>query len=151
MEKTSLDRFLFGKNKGSLDWKQRYNIILGTARGLVYLHEEFHVRIIHRDIKTNNILLDNDLQPKIADFGLARLLPEDKTHLNTRFAGTLGYTAPEYAIHGQLSEKVDVYSYGVIILEIVSGKRNNELMPMVLMKADSSFKKLGTCIREAYI
>ncbi|XP_028782542.1 cysteine-rich receptor-like protein kinase 2 [Neltuma alba] len=127
MEKTSLDRFLFGKNKGSLDWKQRYNIVLGTARGLVYLHEEFHVRIIHRDIKTNNILLDNDLQPKIADFGLARLLPEDKTHLNTRFAGTLGYTAPEYAIHGQLSEKVDVYSYGVIILEIVSGKRNNEL------------------------
>ncbi|XP_054796091.1 cysteine-rich receptor-like protein kinase 43 isoform X1 [Prosopis cineraria] len=127
MEKTSLDRFLFGKNKGSLNWKQRYDIILGTARGLAYLHEEFHVCIIHRDIKTNNILIDDDLQPKIADFGLARLLPEDKTHLNTRFAGTLGYTAPEYAIHGQLSEKVDVYSYGVVILEIISGRRNNEL------------------------
>ncbi|KAK4278121.1 hypothetical protein QN277_016012 [Acacia crassicarpa] len=127
MEKTSLDRFLFGKKKGSLNWKQRYDIILGTARGLTYLHEEFHVRIIHRDIKTNNILLDDDLQPKIADFGLARLLPEEKSHLSTRFAGTLGYTAPEYAMHGQLSEKADVYSYGVVVLEIISGRRNNQL------------------------
>ena len=80
---------LLGKKKGSLNWKQRYDIIVGTARGLTYLHEEFHVRIIHRDIKTNNILLDDNLQPKIADFGLARLIPEDKTHLNTRYAGTL--------------------------------------------------------------
>ncbi|XP_045793279.1 cysteine-rich receptor-like protein kinase 2 isoform X2 [Trifolium pratense] len=79
---------------------QRYDIILGTTRGLAYLHEDFHVCIIHRDIKTGNILLDDDLQPKIADFGLARLLPEDQSHLSTRFAGTLGYTAPEYAIHG---------------------------------------------------
>ena len=78
-----------GNRKGSLNWKQRYDIILGTARGLAYLHEEFHVSIIHRDIKTSNILLDDDLQPKIADFGLARLLPEDRSHLSTRFAGTL--------------------------------------------------------------
>lgn len=127
MRNTSLDRFLFGKGKGSLNWKQRYEIILGTSRGLAYLHEEFHVRIIHRDVKTNNILLDDDLQPKIADFGLARLLPEDKSHLSTKCAGTLGYIAPEYAIHGQLSEKVDVYSFGVIILEIISGQRSNEL------------------------
>ncbi|XP_045793275.1 cysteine-rich receptor-like protein kinase 3 isoform X1 [Trifolium pratense] len=82
---------------------QRYDIILGTTRGLAYLHEDFHVCIIHRDIKTGNILLDDDLQPKIADFGLARLLPEDQSHLSTRFAGTLGYTAPEYAIHGKLN------------------------------------------------
>ncbi|XP_028782529.1 cysteine-rich receptor-like protein kinase 2 [Neltuma alba] len=127
MEKTSLDKFIFGKKKGSLNWNHRWDIILGTARGLTYLHEEFHVCIIHRDIKTNNILLDDDLQPKIADFGLAKLLPEDKSHLSTRFAGTLGYAAPEYAIHGQLSEKVDIYSYGVVVLEIISGQRNSEL------------------------
>ncbi|XP_054798012.1 cysteine-rich receptor-like protein kinase 2 isoform X2 [Prosopis cineraria] len=127
MKNTSLDRFLFGKRRGFLDWKQRFDIILGTARGLAYLHEEFHVRIIHRDIKTNNILLDDDLQPKIADFGLARLIPEDKSHLNTKFVGTLGYTAPEYAIHGQLSQKADVFSYGVVVLEIISGQRSEEL------------------------
>ena len=75
--------------KGSLNWKQRCNIILGTAKGLTYLHEEFHVCIIHRDIKTNNILLDDNMEPKIADFGLAKLLPKDKSHLSTKFAGTL--------------------------------------------------------------
>ncbi|XP_028800634.1 cysteine-rich receptor-like protein kinase 3 [Neltuma alba] len=89
MKNNSLNRYLFGSNKGSLSWKQRYDIILGIARGLTYLHEEFHICIIHRDIKTNNILLDDDFQPKIADFGLARLLPQDQTHLSTRFAGTL--------------------------------------------------------------
>ncbi|KDP23802.1 hypothetical protein JCGZ_00134 [Jatropha curcas] len=109
MENTSLDRFLFGKRKGSLVWKQRFDIILGTAQGLAYLHEQFHVCIIHRDIKPNNILLDDDFQPKIADFGLARLLPEDKSHLSTRFAGTF---------------------YGVVVLEIISGKKSSE------MKAD---------------
>nr|AMM43046.1 LRR-RLK [Vernicia montana] len=128
MANSSLDRFLFGKRQGSLAWKQRYDVILGTAQGLAYLHEQFHVCIIHRDIKPNNILLDDDFQPKIADFGLARLLPEDKSHLSTRFAGTLGYTAPEYAIHGQLSEKVDTYSYGVVVLEIISGKRSSEMI-----------------------
>ncbi|KAI9100158.1 hypothetical protein K1719_024376 [Acacia pycnantha] len=127
MKNTSLDKFLFGKYRGSLNWKQRYDIILGTARGLAYLHEEFHIRIIHRDIKTNNILLDDDLQPKIADFGLARLLPDEKSHLSTKFAGTLGYTAPEYVIFGQLSEKADIYSYGVVVLEIISGERSSEL------------------------
>ncbi|WRX09608.1 Protein kinase domain - like 10 [Theobroma cacao] len=115
-----------GERRGSLNWKQRYGIILGTARGLAYLHEEFHVCIIHRDIKSSNILLDDDLQPKIADFGLARLLPEDKSHLSTKFAGTLGYTSPEYAIHGQLSEKADIYSYGIVVLEIISGQRSHE-------------------------
>ncbi|KAI9100208.1 hypothetical protein K1719_024426 [Acacia pycnantha] len=127
MKNSSLDRFLFGKKEDSLNWKQRYDIILGTARGLTYLHEEFHVRIIHRDIKTYNILLDDDLQPRIADFGLARFLPEDKTHVSTRIAGTLGYTAPEYVIYGQLSEKADVYSYGVVVLEIISAQKCREL------------------------
>ncbi|KAF3966211.1 hypothetical protein ACB098_01G194600 [Castanea mollissima] len=127
MANSSLDRFLFGERRGSLNWKQRNDIILGTARGLAYLHEEFHECIIHRDIKTGNILLDDDLQPKIADFGLARLLPEDQTHLSTKFAGTLGYSAPEYAIHGQLSEKVDTYSFGVVVLEIICGRKTSEV------------------------
>ncbi|KAB1211097.1 Cysteine-rich receptor-like protein kinase 2 [Morella rubra] len=127
MANSSLDKFLFGERRGSLNWKQRYDIILGTARGLAYLHEEFHVRIIHRDIKTSNILLDDDFQPKIADFGLARLLPEDQSHVSTRFAGTLGYTAPEYAIHGQLSEKADTYSFGVVVLEIICGQKSSEV------------------------
>ncbi|KAM5558337.1 cysteine-rich receptor-like protein kinase 2 [Rosa sericea] len=127
MANNSLDKFLFGQKRGSLNWKQRNDIILGTARGLAYLHEEFHVCIIHRDIKPSNILLDDGFQPRIADFGLARLLPKDQSHLSTRFAGTLGYTAPEYALHGQLSEKVDTYSYGVVLLEIVSGQKSSEI------------------------
>ncbi|PSS00288.1 LRR receptor-like serine/threonine-protein kinase [Actinidia chinensis var. chinensis] len=127
MANGSLDKFLYGERRGALNWKQRFDIIFGTARGLAYLHEQFHVCIIHRDIKPSNILLDDSLQPKIADFGLARLLPNDQSHLSTRFAGTLGYTAPEYAIHGQLSEKVDTYSFGVVVLEIISGRRCNEM------------------------
>ncbi|PPR84346.1 hypothetical protein GOBAR_AA36360 [Gossypium barbadense] len=126
MPNGSLDKHLFGQGHGSLNWKQRFDIIVGTAKGLAYLHEEFHACIIHRDIKPSNILLDRDFQPKIADFGLVRLLPEDQTHLSTKFAGTFGYTAPEYAIHGQLSVKVDTYSFGVVVLEIISGLKNNE-------------------------
>lgn len=128
MANSSLDRFLFGEKRGSLRWKQRFDIILGTAQGLAYLHEQFHVCIIHRDIKSSNILLDDDFQPKIADFGLARLLPENQSHLSTKFAGTLGYTAPEYALHGQLSEKVDTYSFGIVVLEIVSGTKSSEMI-----------------------
>ncbi|XP_039052454.1 cold-responsive protein kinase 1-like [Hibiscus syriacus] len=126
MPNGSLDKHLFGEGHGSLNWKQRYDIILGTAKGIAYLHEEFHACIIHRDIKPSNILLDRDFQPKIADFGLVRLLPEDQTHLSTKFAGTFGYTAPEYAMHGQLSVKVDTYSFGVVVLEIISGLKNTE-------------------------
>ncbi|XP_025796908.1 cold-responsive protein kinase 1-like isoform X4 [Panicum hallii] len=126
MANGSLDKFLFGERRGTLNWKQRFNIIVGMARGLAYLHQEFHVCIIHRDIKSSNVLLDDDFQPKIADFGLARLLPDDHSHLSTKFAGTLGYTAPEYAIHGQLSEKVDTYSFGVVVLEILSGRKSND-------------------------
>ncbi|XP_019184281.1 PREDICTED: putative receptor-like protein kinase At4g00960, partial [Ipomoea nil] len=127
MPNASLDRYIYGEKRGMLNWKQRVDIILGTARGLAYLHEQFDVCIIHRDIKSSNILLDDEFQPKIADFGLARLLPENKSHLTTKFAGTLGYTAPEYAIHGHLSEKVDIYSFGIVILEIISGRRSSDL------------------------
>ncbi|KAL8116963.1 cysteine-rich receptor-like protein kinase 2 [Apium graveolens] len=127
MENGSLDTFLYGDKRGTLTWKQRVDIIMGTARGLTYIHEQFHVCIIHRDIKSSNVLLDDDFQPKIADFGLARLLPNDQTHLSTRFAGTFGYTAPEYAIHGHLSEKVDTYAYGIMVLEIISGRRCSDM------------------------
>ncbi|GLJ33748.1 hypothetical protein SUGI_0678360 [Cryptomeria japonica] len=123
MPNTSLDRHLFGNSANSLSWKTRFEIILGTAHGLAYLNEESRFRILHRDIKSANILLDNDFQAKIADFGLARLFPEDQTHLTTRVGGTIGYTAPEYALHGQLTEKADVYSYGILVLEIVSGRK----------------------------
>ncbi|XP_028782530.1 putative receptor-like protein kinase At4g00960 [Neltuma alba] len=127
MKNKNVGQFLYGENKGSLNWAQRYGIILGTARGLAYLHEEFHICIIHRDVKTSNILLGDDFQPKISDFGLAKLLPRDQSRLNEPFAGTMGYVAPEYAMHGQLSKKVDTSSYGVVVLEIISGEKSNSL------------------------
>ncbi|CAJ1940171.1 unnamed protein product [Sphenostylis stenocarpa] len=122
----SLDRFIFDKNKGrELSWDKRYDIIIGTAEGLVYLHENSDIRIIHRDIKASNILLDAKLRAKIADFGLARSFQDDKSHISTAIAGTLGYMAPEYLAHGQLTEKADVYSFGVLLLEIITGRQNN--------------------------
>ncbi|XP_076925281.1 cysteine-rich receptor-like protein kinase 42 [Bidens hawaiensis] len=122
----SLDHFLFDKDKVQvLTWRQRMAVILGTAEGLVYLHGGCHVRIIHRDIKSSNILLDKDFNPKIADFGLVRTFGADRSHLTTGIAGTLGYMAPEYIVRGQLTEKADVFSFGVVVLEIACGKRNN--------------------------
>ncbi|KAJ0979922.1 hypothetical protein J5N97_015396 [Dioscorea zingiberensis] len=122
---TSLDKFLFDSfKKTALDWERRFDIILGTAEGLAYLHTASEVRIIHRDIKASNILLDERFRPKIADFGLARYFSEDQTHLSTGLAGTFGYMAPEYIVHGQLTEKADTYSYGVLVLEIITGKKN---------------------------
>ncbi|KAL7611311.1 hypothetical protein Lser_V15G12081 [Lactuca serriola] len=134
MENGSLDKFLYGDKRGTLNWQQRFDIIYGTARGLAYLHDQYHVTIIHSDIKPSNILLDNEFQPKISDFGLLKLLPEDKSHLSTKVSakvtGTLfnGYIAPEYAMNGLCSEKVDVYSFGVVILEIISGKCSNDML-----------------------
>nr|XP_043613991.1 cysteine-rich receptor-like protein kinase 2 isoform X1 [Erigeron canadensis] len=122
----SLNLFLFDEIKGrELSWEKRYEIIIGVAEGLVYLHENSKSRIIHRDIKASNILLDLRLRAKIADFGLARSFQDDKSHISTAIAGTLGYMAPEYLAHGQLTEKVDVYSFGVLLLEMVSGTENN--------------------------
>ncbi|CAN6272052.1 unnamed protein product [Urochloa humidicola] len=125
LENNSLGRALFGRSEHQLklDWPTRYNICLGTAKGLVYLHEESTLKIVHRDIKPSNILLDEKLQPKISDFGLAKL-NDDCGRVSTRIAGTVGYMAPEYATRGCLTRKADVYSYGVVVLEIVSGRSN---------------------------
>ncbi|XP_042517870.1 cysteine-rich receptor-like protein kinase 42 isoform X2 [Macadamia integrifolia] len=129
LSNTSLDRFLYDAFKNKvLDWDKRFDIILGTAEGLAYLHEASEIRIIHRDIKASNILLDERLRPKIADFGLARYFAEGQSHLSTGIAGTLGYMAPEYVVHGQLTEKADVYSYGVLILEVLTGRKNTTSM-----------------------
>ncbi|XP_057983876.1 cysteine-rich receptor-like protein kinase 42 [Malania oleifera] len=125
----SVDQFISDKGRPqNLNWKQRFNIILGTAEGLAYLHGGSQIRIIHRDIKSSNILLDENLNAKIADFGLARCFAADKTHLSTGIAGTLGYMAPEYLVRGQLTEKADVYGFGVLVLEIVCGRKNNLLV-----------------------
>lgn len=122
----SLQEHIFGRhNSRPLSWEERYNVIVGTAQGLAYLHEESTLRIIHRDIKLSNVLLDDNFVAKIADFGLARLFPEDKTHVSTVIAGTLGYMAPEYVVCGKLTEKADVYSFGVLVIEVVCGRRSN--------------------------
>lgn len=124
LENNSLDHMLLGSKgeKFKLDWGRRATICTGTARGLAYLHEELVPHIVHRDIKASNILLNEDFVPKIGDFGLAKLFPDDITHISTRIAGTTGYLAPEYALGGQLTMKADVYSFGVLILEIISGR-----------------------------
>ncbi|CAJ2675522.1 unnamed protein product [Trifolium pratense] len=123
----SLDYFIFDQAKRAhLNWEIRYKIIAGTARGILYLHEDSRLRIIHRDLKASNILLDEEMNPKIADFGIARLFGVGQTQENTnRIVGTYGYMAPEYAMHGLFSVKSDVFSFGVLILEIISGYKNS--------------------------
>jgi len=127
LENNSLACTLLGSGRSNIrfNWKARVKIAVGVACGLAYLHEEIRPPIIHRDIKASNILLDKDLTPKISDFGLARLLPPNATHVSTRVAGTIGYLAPEYAVRGQVTKKSDIYSFGVLLLEIVSGRCNH--------------------------
>ncbi|AET02808.2 cysteine-rich RLK (receptor-like kinase) protein [Medicago truncatula] len=119
MPNKSLDFYLF-------DWKKRFNIIEGISQGLLYLHKYSRLKIIHRDLKASNILLDENMNPKISDFGMARMFTQQESTVNTnRIVGTYGYMSPEYAMEGVCSTKSDVYSFGVLLLEIVCGRKNN--------------------------
>ncbi|GMP74153.1 hypothetical protein CsSME_00031654 [Camellia sinensis var. sinensis] len=131
MENNSLAHALFGSDevRSRLNWPTRVQICLGIAKGLTFLHEESKLKIVHRDIKPTNILLDKDFNAKISDFGFAKLYEEEVTHVVTKIAGTTGYMAPEYAMRGHLTNKADVYSFGVVTLEIVSGKNSTSYRP----------------------
>ncbi|XP_073275631.1 PTI1-like tyrosine-protein kinase At3g15890 [Primulina huaijiensis] len=131
MPNLSLLSHLHGQFAGEvqLDWKKRMKIALGSAEGLLYLHHEVTPHIIHRDIKASNVLLDSNFEPLVADFGFAKLIPEGVSHMTTRVKGTLGYLAPEYAMWGKVSESCDVYSFGILLLEIVTGRKPIEKLP----------------------
>ncbi|XP_050384051.1 G-type lectin S-receptor-like serine/threonine-protein kinase At4g27290 [Argentina anserina] len=126
MPNQSLDKSLFDSPKNTmLDWGKRFQIINGIAQGVLYIHKFSRLKIIHRDLKASNILLDGEMNPKISDFGMAKIIEINKKEANTnRVVGTYGYMSPEYALYGHVSEKLDIFSFGVLLLEIVSGKRN---------------------------
>ncbi|KAJ8471478.1 hypothetical protein OPV22_025821 [Ensete ventricosum] len=119
----TLEFHLHGRDRPTMEWPTRLKIALGSAKGLAYLHEDCHPKIIHRDIKSANILLDYKFVPKVADFGLAKFASDNKTHVSTRVMGTFGYLAPEYASSGKLTDRSDVFSFGVMLLELITGRR----------------------------
>lgn len=119
----TLEFHLHGKDRPVMEWSTRVRIAMGSAKGLAYLHEDCHPKIIHRDIKAANILIDHNFEAMVADFGLAKLSSDTNTHVSTRIMGTFGYLAPEYAASGKLTEKSDVFSYGVMLLELITGQR----------------------------
>ncbi|XP_075649216.1 G-type lectin S-receptor-like serine/threonine-protein kinase RKS1 isoform X2 [Castanea sativa] len=160
----SLDFFIFDETKRScLDWEKRFEIICGIGRGILYLHQDSRLRIIHRDLKASNVLLDNALNPKISDFGMARIVGGDQIEDNTNcIVGTYGYMSPEYAMQGLFSIKSDVYSFGVLLLEIITGKRNgtyhhdgpsSNLIGHVwdLWREDNSMKIVDPLLDETYL
>ncbi|KAJ0231940.1 Proline-rich receptor-like protein kinase PERK13 [Hirschfeldia incana] len=127
----TLEHHLHGKGRPVLDWARRVRIAIGSAKGLAYLHEDCHPKIIHRDIKSANILLDDEFEAQVADFGLAKLSDSTQTHVSTRVMGTFGYLAPEYAQSGKLTDRSDVFSFGVVLLELITGRKPvDQYMPL---------------------
>lgn len=120
----NLEQWLHGAmhERGVLTWEARMKVILGTAKALAYLHEAIEPKVVHRDIKSSNILMDDEFNAKVSDFGLAKLLGSGESHITTRVMGTFGYVAPEYANTGMLNEKSDIYSFGVLLLEAITGR-----------------------------
>ncbi|KAI3466173.1 hypothetical protein Pfo_022836 [Paulownia fortunei] len=164
MQNRSLDNFVFGENRRTmLTWPKRFDIIIGISRGLLYLHHDSRLKIIHRDLKTSNILLDGNLNPKISDFGLARTFAGDQTPTRTkRVIGTYGYMAPEYAIDGKFSVKSDIFSMGVVLLEIVSGKKNRGFNDCnhhhsllghawLLWKENKALELMDECLNDTFV
>ncbi|XP_024993898.1 probable receptor-like protein kinase At2g42960 [Cynara cardunculus var. scolymus] len=122
VDKGNLEQWLHGQEYGVLTWEARMKVLLGIAKALAYLHEAIEPKVVHRDIKSSNILIDREFNGKLSDFGLAKLLDSGESHVNTRVMGTFGYVAPEYANTGMLNEKSDIYSFGVLLLEAVTGR-----------------------------
>ncbi|KAG6792465.1 hypothetical protein POTOM_001615 [Populus tomentosa] len=150
MPNLSLLSHLHGQHSAEclLDWKRRMNIAIGSAAGITYLHHHATPHIIHRDIKASNVLLDSDFQAQVADFGFAKLIPDGATHVTTRVKGTLGYLAPEYAMLGKASESCDVYSFGILLLELATGKRPLEKMSPTVKRTITDWALPLACERK---
>lgn len=136
MPNLSLTSHLHGQHarEGLLGWGRRMNIAIGSAEGIAYLHHQAMPHIIHRDVKASNVLLDSEFQARVSDFGFAKLIPDGATHVTTRVKGTLGYLAPEYAMLGKASESCDVYSFGILLLELATGKRPIEKLSLTVKR-----------------
>ncbi|KAJ8460419.1 hypothetical protein OPV22_033345 [Ensete ventricosum] len=136
MPNLSLTSHLHGQHarEGLLGWGRRMNIAIGSAEGIAYLHHQATPHIIHRDVKASNVLLDSEFQARVSDFGFAKLIPDGATHVTTRVKGTLGYLAPEYAMLGKASESCDVYSFGILLLELATGKRPIEKLSLTVKR-----------------
>lgn len=150
MPNLSLLSHLHGQHSAEclLDWSRRMNIAVGSADGIAYLHHNATPHIIHRDIKASNVLVDSDFQAQVADFGFAKLIPDGATHVTTRVKGTLGYLAPEYAMLGKASESCDVYSFGILLLELASGKKPIEKLSATMKRTIADWALPLACERK---
>ncbi|XP_068302527.1 PTI1-like tyrosine-protein kinase At3g15890 [Pyrus communis] len=150
MPNLSLLSHLHGQHSAEclLDWTRRMNIAIGSAEGVAYLHHRATPHIIHRDIKASNVLVDSDFQAQVADFGFAKLIPDGATHVTTRVKGTLGYLAPEYAMLGKASESCDVYSFGILLLELASGKKPIEKVSVTMKRTITDWALPLACERK---
>ncbi|KAG2723110.1 hypothetical protein I3843_02G135400 [Carya illinoinensis] len=150
MPNLSLLSHLHGQHSAEclLDWNRRMSIAVGAADGIAYLHHQSTPHIIHRDIKASNVLLDSDFQARVADFGFAKLIPDGATHVTTRVKGTLGYLAPEYAMLGKANESCDVYSFGILLLELASGRKPLEKLSGTVKRSITDWALPLVCERK---